>query len=324
MSELYLGIDLGGTSVKLGVCGASGESRGRLSIPTEPARGPEDVVGRIGQAAARLMAQTGRAAACGSGVPGPLDLERRLLIRANNLPGWSRVPYPELLARALGGMPTVMENDANCAAWGELVAGAGRGVASMALYTLGTGVGGGIILDGKLWVGASGAAGEFGHMTIDPAGPLCGCGQRGCVEQYASASALAARWGKGDARACFEAARAGDPAALAAVDWAADGLAQGLANAFRVLHPELIVLAGGVALAGDFLLERVRQGVRRRLQPSHLPHLRIEASQVPGDDAGWLGAALWGARRLHESSIREPTRLRSAEEVPQSSGGGSP
>jgi glucokinase len=310
MSERYLGIDLGGTGVKMGICDAAGKAQGRLSIPTEPARGPEDVVRRIGEAAGRLMGATGRAVACGSGVPGPLDLERRTLLRANHLPGWSRVPYPELLGRALDGMPTFMENDSNCAAWGEHVAGAGRGASSLVLYTLGTGVGGGVVLGGELWLGASGGAGELGHMTVDPAGPPCGCGQRGCVEQYASASALAARWGRGDARACFEAARAGDAEALAAVDWAADGLAQGAANVVRVLHPEVVVLAGGMALAGDFLLERVRAGLRRRLQPSHLPYLRVEASRIPGDDAGWLGAALWGARRLRETSIREPTPAR--------------
>jgi glucokinase len=310
MSELFLGVDLGGTNVKLGVCTASGETRGTLSIPTEPARGPEDTVRRIGLAAARLMDRAGKAAACGSGVPGPLDLARRVLMRANHLPGWKDVPYPDLLRRALGGLPTVMENDANCAAWGEHVAGAGRGAASMALYTLGTGVGGGIVIGHELWVGASGAAGELGHMTIDPNGPPCGCGQRGCVEKYGSATALAERWGKGSAKDCFDAARAGDPAALAAVDWSADGLAQGLANMVHVLHPEVIVLAGGMALAGEFLLERVRAGVRRRVQPAFLAHIRIEVSQVPGDDAGWLGAALWGARRLQETSIREPTAAR--------------
>jgi glucokinase len=321
MDGLCLGVDLGGTNVKLGVCTPSGETRGTLSIPTDPARGPEDVVRRIGLAAVRLQERAGRAACCGSGVPGPLDLGRRTLMRANNLPGWTDVPYPELLQRALGGLPTVMENDANCAAWGEHVAGAGRGAASMALYTLGTGIGGGIVIGDELWVGASGAAGELGHMTIDPNGPPCGCGQRGCVEQYASATALSRRWGKGSAKECFDAAKAGDPAALAAVDWASDGLAEAVANLIHALHPEIVVLAGGMALAGEFLLERVRAGVRRRVFGVFLSHIRIEASQVPGDDAGWLGAALWGARRLQETSIREPTGLRPADEVPQRSGG---
>lgn len=308
MSELFLGVDLGGTNVKIGVCTASGEARGSVSIPTEPARGPQDVVSRIGDAADGLMQKTGRAVACGSGVPGPLDLARTTLFVAVNLPGWKNVPYPEILGKRLG-IPTFMENDANCAAWGEYIAGAGRGTQSLVLYTLGTGVGGGIILNGDLWVGASGAAGELGHMTIEINGLQCPCGQAGCVEQYASANALARRWGKGSAKECFEAARRGDPEALAAVEGSAEALAIGCANMIHVLHPEVIVLAGGMAAAGDLLFDRVRAGVRKRVFPVCLEKIRIEGSKVPGDDAGWLGAALWAARKM----VREPTRLRSPE-----------
>ncbi len=307
MADLFLGVDLGGTNVKIGVCTAEGEVRGSVSIPTEAERGTQDVIDRIGAAAEKLMEKTGRATACGSGVPGPLDLERTILFVAVNMPGWKDVPYPEMLGRRLG-MPTFMENDANCAAWGEYVCGAGKGARSLVLYTLGTGVGGGIVINGDLWVGASGAAGELGHMTIEIGGLRCGCGQDGCVEQYASASALAKRWGRGDARACFEAARRGDPDALAAIDWSADALAIGLANMIHVLHPEIIVLAGGMAAAGEMLFDRVRAGVRRRVFPVCLQRIRIEPSRVPGDDAGWLGAALWGARRHGAYVIREPTR----------------
>ncbi len=294
MTGLYLGVDLGGTNIKLGVCTGSGEARRRLSLPTDAARGPEDTARRIAEAAAGL----GPVDACAAGVPGTLDLERRVLLRANHLPGWKDVRFPELLRDALKGLPTFMENDANCAGWGEYVAGAGRGARSLILYTLGTGVGGGIVLDGDLWVGASGAAGEFGHMTIDPQGPRCACGQNGCIQAYASATAVAARWGKGTAKECFDAAKRGEPEALAVVEWSADGLSQGVANAIHVLHPEICVLAGGMALAGDFLVEKVREGVRRRVQPSYLEKIRLEASQVSGDDAGWLGAALWAARKV--------------------------
>ena len=309
MADLLLGIDLGGTYVKLGVCDEEGAVAGSLSIPATPEKGPQDTVDRIGDAADTLMARTGRAKACGSGVPGPLDLERKTLFRANNLPGWSKVPYPEMLGRRLG-LPTFMENDANCAAWGEFVVGAGRGTRSLVLYTLGTGVGGGLVIHGDLWIGASGAAGELGHMTIDPNGPKCGCGQVGCVEQYASASAIARAYRKGNAKDCFAAACRGEADATAVVDAAADALAQGLANMIHVLHPDIIVLAGGVALAGDFLLDKVREGVKKRVFPVFLEKIRIEASQVPGDDAGWLGAALWAARRVGQHEIREPTSPR--------------
>jgi glucokinase len=296
MDELFLGVDLGGTNVKLGVCTASGEAKGSASIPTHPERGPEDAADRIGAAVEMLLSRAGKAVACGTGVPGPLDLGRRTLLRANNLKGWSKVAWPEILERRLR-LPTIMENDSNCAAWGEYVAGAGQGVRGLVLYTLGTGVGGGIVINGELWVGANGAAGEFGHMSLDPKGPLCACGQRGCVEQYASASAVAKRWGRGSARDCFDAAKRGDAEAAAVVDWAADGLAAGVAATIHVLHPELVVLAGGMALAGEFLFSRVREGVWKRVAPGYVEAIRIEPSQIPDDDAGWLGAALWAARR---------------------------
>jgi glucokinase len=297
MSDLFLGIDLGGTSIKIGLCDLEGRAAGTVSIPTSPERGPEDTLDRAAAAAAELQKRHGKAKACGSGVPGPLDLERSVILKAPNLKTWNDVPYPALLQPRLG-IPTFMENDANCAAWGEYIAGIGKGYGSLALYTLGTGVGGGIILHRDLWVGASGAAGELGHMCIDPQGPPCGCGQRGCVEQYASASAVARKWGRGSAKECFDAARRGDPDAVAVLEWSADGLAEGVAALIHVLHPEIVVLAGGLALAGDLLLSRVRDGVRRRVFKVFLERIRIETSRVPGDDAGWIGAALWGARKI--------------------------
>jgi len=127
------------------------------------------------------------------------------------------------------------------------------------------------------------------------------------VEQYASATAVAKKFGKGTAKDCFDAAKKGDAKAVAVVDWAADGLAVGLANMIHVLHPDIIVLAGGMALAGEFLLQKVREGVKRRVFGVFIEKIRIEASQVPGDDAGWLGAALWAARKLESRDIREPT-----------------
>jgi glucokinase len=306
MKDLFLGIDLGGTFVKLGICTTSGEVQGTMAIPTRPDRGPEDTVQRIGEAGDLLQKKLGRVKACCAGVPGPLDLERRILMRANNLPGWTNVRFPQMLGNRMG-MPTYMENDANCAAWGEFITGAGKGLRSLVLYTLGTGVGGGIVINGELWIGASGAAGELGHMTIDQNGPMCGCGQPGCVEQYASATAVAKKFGKGTAKDCFDAARKGDAKAVEVVNWASDGLAVGVANMIHVLHPDIIVLAGGMALAGEILLEKVREGVKRRVFGVFIEKIRIEASQVPGDDAGWLGAALWAARKLESRDIREPT-----------------
>jgi glucokinase len=230
-------------------------------------------------------------------------------MKANNLPGWNNVRFPQMMGNRLA-MPTYMENDANCAAWGEFVAGAGRGARSLVLYTLGTGVGGGIIIDGEMWIGATGAAGALGHTMIDPNGPLCGCGQKGCIEQYASASAVAVKYGSGSAKDCFDAAKKGDKTALAVVDWSVEGLSIGVANTIQILYPDIVVLAGGMALAGEFLLDKVRAQVRKKVFDVFSDRIRVEASQLPGDDAGWLGAALWAARKFETRDIREPTPAR--------------
>ena len=294
MPELYLGIDLGGTTTKLGVCDADGSVRGRSSIPTNAAHGSDDTIARIVDAASALTRSVGPVSAVGVGCPGELDVERQLLVRANHLPGWTNVPIADRIAHALK-IAVAVENDANCAAWGEFRAGVGRGARSLACFTLGTGVGGGVIIGGELWIGASGAAGAFGHIAVDPNGPLCKCGQRGCVEQYASGTAVSTLYGRGTASDAFSAATRGDPDAIAVIEWASDGLAAGVANVIHILQPDVVVLAGGMAAAGAPLLDRVRAGVSRRVRAAWVSRVRIECSML-GDDAGWIGAALWGAR----------------------------
>lgn len=290
----YLGIDLGGTSVKLGICDARGSVLARSSIPTSVERGSDDAIARIAAAAQTLIGAVGSVASLGVGAPGELDIERRHLVRANHFSGWSRVPLAERVGDVLG-VPSALENDANCAAWGEFRAGAGVGTRSLACFTLGTGVGGGVIIDGNLWSGASGAAASFGHIAIDPTGPQCRCGQRGCVEQYASATSLANRYGRGSAQDAFDAAARGDADAIAAVEWSCDGLAAGVANVVHIVQPDVVVLAGGMAAAGNALRDRVHAGVARRVRAAWLEHVRIECSAL-GADAGWIGAAFWGAR----------------------------
>ena len=282
--------------VKLGVCDADGTVRGRLIIDTDVGKGPDDVITRIALTAHSMLHAHGTAATCGIGAPGELDPARRHLVRANHFPGWTDVDIVDQLVDQLH-IPTVLENDANCAAWGEFAAGAGRGSRSLACFTLGTGVGGGLIVDGQLRTGANGAAGAFGHIAVDPNGPVCRCGQRGCVEQYASATSLAARYGRGSAADAFAAAARGDSDAIAAVDWSCDGLAAGVANVIHMLQPDVVLLAGGMAAAGDALLSRVRDGVARRVRAAWLKDVRIECSAL-GGDAGWIGAALWSGRRL--------------------------
>ena len=301
LTDLLLGIDLGGTSVKLGVCDATGAPRARSSVATEPERGSDDAIGRIAETARALIAQSGGARACGIGAPGELDAARRRLVRANHFPGWTNVAIADTLAASLG-IPVALENDANCAAWGELRAGVGRGARSLACFTLGTGVGGGLVIDGELWTGANGAAAAFGHIVVDPNGPPCRCGQYGCVEQYASATAVATRYGRGSARDAFDAAARGEPDAVEVIDWSCDGLAAGVANVIHVVQPDMVVLGGGMAAAGNIMLERVRAGVARRVRAAWLSAVRIECSTL-GDDAGWIGAALWSARMTESNEM---------------------
>lgn len=283
--SLLLGVDLGGTAVKLGTCDAKGRIRDSASIPTRPDRGPRAVVADIA-AAARSLRGFGSVAACGIGAPGPLDRRRTKVLVAPNL-GWRAVPLPRLLARALG-KPVRLENDANCAAVAEARAGAGRGASSIALFTLGTGVGGGIVLDGRLWDGAAGGAGEFGHLTLHPNGPRCACGRRGCLETYASATAVARAAGTADARQAFELKT---PRARRAVRVAADALGSGIAMVFNALQPERFVLAGGMALAGGDFLAAVRRAARSRIFAAYRKDLAIVLATL-GNDAGWIGAAL--------------------------------
>ena len=299
MDELVLGVDLGGTDVKLGVCTAHGSIVRRKVIPTEAHRGPADTIDRVAAAARALIDSDGESfVACGVCVPGPLDAERRFMRRAANLPGWKDVPVPALLHEWIEH-PTVLENDANCAAWGEYHAGIGRGARSLVLFTLGTGVGGAVVLNGELWLGAGGAAGRLGHVVIDPAGPDCRCGQKGCLEQFASATAVARSYGRGTAREAFDAARRGVPEAIAAVDRACAALAAAITTVIQVIEPELVVLAGGMSEAGDLLLDRVRAGVRQEALAGE--SIRIERSAL-GPDAGWIGAALWARAKLAATS----------------------
>ncbi|MBI2900965.1 MAG: ROK family protein [Planctomycetes bacterium] len=285
---MLLGIDLGGTNIKAGICDARGRVLASDSIPTEAHRGPADTLRRMAELGRRLAGRR-RIGACGVGVPGPLDLARTRIYVAPNLEGWKDVRVPAVLRRLLG-VPVVMENDANCAAVGE--SRAWPPCDGFALYTLGTGVGGGIVLNGELWVGASGAAGELGHMTVDPHGPRCGCGRCGCLEAFASATAVARAAG----RPAHEAFRSRDPKSRAAVARAAWALGAGIANLIHVFHPDLVVLAGGMARAGRAILDPVRAEVRRRVFAVQLAKIRIELSRL-GDDAGWTGAALWAARK---------------------------
>ena len=309
---LSVGVDLGGTKCLGVVVDDGGAIVDELRVPTP--RGSDAIVEVITDVATQLMARHRDVAGVGVGVPGLVDAAGKLRF-APNLPGVVDLPLAVPLADALG-VPVVVENDASCAGWGEREAGAGRGRDHVLLVTLGTGIGGGIILGGRLFRGHNGFAGEIGHMVVDPHGPPCVCGQRGCWERFASGSGLgrlareAAAGGRADrivARAGGDpeavkgehvttAAGEGDDEALAVMAdfgwWVALGLAN-LANAF---DPELFVLGGGLVGAGEVLLAPVRKAFGELLDGAdHRPDIGIVAAEL-GEHAGAIGAGLLARR----------------------------
>jgi glucokinase len=247
-------------------------------------------------------------AAIGVATPGPLDIPAGVIFETPNLPGWRDVPVRDFIERTFN-RPTAFQNDANAAAFGEAWVGAGRGVRSMGLLTLGTGIGGGIVIDGRVLNGAHSHGGELGHIKIEMTNPrLCGCGQRGCLEAYASATAVVARTREAlqhdagqsslhgvpnlSAKTVFDAASAGDALAKTIVDDTARYLAIGAATLMHVIDPEVIVFAGGMTAAGPEFLEAIRRHVQDVAFPTPAARCGIRYSEL-GLDAGVIGAAGW-------------------------------
>lgn len=316
-SDRYiLGVDLGGTNIVVGAMSADGKREfGMHEIPTRAAMGADAVVERIVQmierVAAETMAATGasRDALLGVGIgsPGPLDREQGIVIITPNL-GWRDFPLRDRVSEAVG-LPATLDNDANCATLGEWWLGAAKGGRNVVGLTIGTGIGGGLILDGRLYHGASDVAGEIGHTTIDSTGRRCGCGNYGCLEAYASGPAIAERAREalaggepsampalvgGDlsrltAALVYQAAREGDRLALEVVRETARLLGAGVANLLNIFNPDVVVLAGGVTQAGDALFEPMRAEVRRRAFKPAVDACRIVPGALQGK-AGVIGA----------------------------------
>ncbi len=306
----YGAIDVGGTKIAVGLADAQGRIVTRDQFPTLPERGPDAV---LGETAARLrglaIARGVTLTAVGVGSVGPLDPLTGTLMNPPNFPGWAAVPLKAALARALGA-PVTIDNDANVAALAEYRHGAGRGARLMVYVTISTGIGGGIVIDGRLIHGLGGAAGEVGHQTLRPDGPLCGCGNRGCLEALASGTAIARQAraavaaGGGRAIAALagddpaaihaghvaEAARGGDAEAAAIWDAAMADLAIGLGNVVTTLAPDRLVLGGGVTRAGDQLLAPLRAGLARHVRMVPIQALDVRLATL-ADDAGLVGAA---------------------------------
>jgi glucokinase len=303
-----LAIDIGGTKLAAGIVDTEGRILARGEAPTLAAEGFEPVLGRIARLGRDLLSrpEVGDVSVhrIGVGCAGPVDLKAGIVFNPPNLPGWTRVPLTDRLQRELN-LPVVLENDANAAALGEFRYGAGRGARSIVYMTVSTGIGGGIILDGRIWHGLKDAAGEVGHMTVCPDGPLCGCGNRGCLEAMSSGTSIARRarevvatgrqTGLGDIPTLTSAdvvrlAQAGDVAAREVWDSAVGFLGIGVAAVITILAPERVVIGGGVTKAGEFLFQPLREEAHRRVKLVPVESVPIVPAAL-GPDVGILGAA---------------------------------
>jgi len=315
--QVLIGIDLGGTNIKVGIFNRQLKLLGKKTVPTDVAKGPQKILDTIADTVKNILAarklDLHNVHAAGIGAPGPANIADGVIIFAPNIPGFENAPIKEWLAERLK-VPVVFENDANAACWGEFVAGVGKDMKDMVLLTLGTGIGGGIISNGRLVHGYADAAAELGHMIIYPDGRLCGCGQKGCVEAYASAnstvaravemlkkgkrlSSLAAVLDGGNEITCrdiYEHLSAGDELAKEVTDGTARALAILCVNLVHAVGPEAIVFAGGMMASGDVLLDRVKEFFGQMMWSAQKTRTRIIAAAL-GDSAGMVGAAALAA-----------------------------
>jgi glucokinase len=310
--NFFIGVDLGGTNIKTGCFDDEVKLLASASMATEADQGPEFVVDRIVETIVESLKQCGgsmdQVQGIGIGAPGPSDLAKGIIVAAPNLPMFRNVPLRKMIIERTG-KPTVLENDANAACYGEYVIGAGRGADDMVFLTLGTGIGGGIVTNSKLVHGYGDNAAELGHMIIEMDGRLCGCGQKGCVEAYASAtstvkraveaieagkpSELAAIYrnkGKITAKDIYEQLAAGDALAKEITDGTAKALGILCVSLLHVTGPRRIVFAGGMIAAGDLLLSRIRYYFNQYIWPLKPESLEICFATL-GEQAGMVGAA---------------------------------
>jgi glucokinase len=303
VSASFVGLDVGGTFLKGALVSADGEVSARLHQPIARASA-EALLSQLASATVQLESGSGPAVAIGVGLPGIVNRRTGKLYRPPNLPMIDGIDAAQELTRRTGRR-ALAENDANAAALAEAWKGAGRDAVNVLLVTLGTGIGGGIVLGGRIWEGTSGYAGEIGHMQVDLGGAArCGCGSWGCVETFAGAPGWARQaqealaggrpsrlHGLGlDPAVIVEAARAGDEVALGVVDGVAGALGAGIGAALNLMNLDRVVVGGGVAAAGPFLLDRIVEHTRRRVFPHVFADASFRLAEL-GGDAGVVGAA---------------------------------
>jgi glucokinase len=313
----YVGLDVGGTTMKAAGVDDAGRAAPSVSSPTEPQLGQEKGLVTMAETIRLAVKAAGLKlddiAAIGVATPGLMDIKLGLILDPPNLKPWRNVPVPQYI-RGVFGKPVAFQNDANAAAFGEFWIGAGQEAGSMVLFTLGTGIGGGIILDDRIVEGAHSHGGELGHLRIalPDHGRLCGCGRTGCLEAYASATAVVARTREAmaayrgptrlrellrdddgsemSAKEIFDAAAEGDPLAERIVDDTAYYLALGAAAIISVVDPEMIVYGGGMIAAGESFLSKIKEYTRRYALSYPASKVEIRYAQL-GSDAGFIGAA---------------------------------
>lgn len=287
---MIVGIDLGGTQVRVAIADAEGRIAEVARVATIELDGPAGMVAWAREQAG-VLAGGAPIEIVGIGVPGPCDPHAGILTNPPNLAGWPPgVPLGTLLREAFG-VPVHLENDANLAALSEFRRGAGRGSRNLAYVTWSTGIGSGLILDGKLYSGTNGTAGEIGHMVLDPQGPPCMCGMRGCVEAYASGSSIARRAGR-PASEVFAGAAAGEPGAIAIVEQAALMVGLALLNLANLVDPERIVIGGGITGSWHLIEEALGRPIRD--SPFMIPARRPAILKAElGVDVGLVGAVEW-------------------------------
>ncbi len=313
MSKIFVGIDLGGTNIKIGCFNSAMELICNASVATEADMGPEVVVEKMGQTVEKLLADKNLSpedvVGVGIGSPGPAQYRKGIITASTNMPKFRNTPLRQMLSDRLG-KPVVLENDANTACWGEHAVGIGKGIDDMVFFTLGTGIGGGIVSNGKLVRGSDENAAELGHVIIYPDGRKCGCGQKGCVEAYASANSTAKRAteaieagrksslqklieknGEITCKDVFDHCANGDDLAIEIVDGTASALALMCVSMLHVTSPQRIVFTGGMIAAGDLLLDRIKHFFNEyfwTLQPAS--NFEICFATL-GEDTGIIGAA---------------------------------
>ena len=319
MSAYCIGVDLGGTNLRIAAIDTEGRLLEKITTGTQVARGRDQVISEMCDAIRQLAVKfPGRLLGTGIGVPGIIEIETGTVRGSPNLPDWADCPVRAEIERRLG-TPVILENDANSAALGEKWQGAARDYDSICMLTLGTGVGGGIVLNGKIWHGMSGMAGELGHVCVDPQGPACGCGSRGCLEQLASATAIKrmavqaiatgkapelARAMKEDpefsARVVFSMAEQGDKGAQEIFQRVGRALGLAIAGLVNIFNVPMVVIGGGVAAGWDAFAPTMLEELRSRslIYRATAPDPNLPAKNrtlisraLLGGDAGLYGAA---------------------------------